>query len=251
MMRIGVADFGMNVWDGGLYDIEDRLINLKELGFDGTERLEAASPADAIYRSALYKKLGMDFSTCRGPNVECNIQWTAALGKEYIWMTPGKNDREIEFDKFVRRSKALCKAAARHGITVGIHNHMYQRVQDHSELVDYLEAIPEARIVFDTGHLSMAGGDPVEIVKKYHNRICVMHLKDVFLPGGKRDDGIDNYRFCELGAGNNGFDNTAVLEALLETGWDGWIHIEHDLHQREPLVDLKTSINFVKSVIGA
>jgi len=28
-MKIGVADYGMNVWYGGLYDIEERLADLK------------------------------------------------------------------------------------------------------------------------------------------------------------------------------------------------------------------------------
>lgn len=96
----------------------------------------------------------------------------------------------------------------------------------------------------------MAGGNPVEIVKKYHNRISVMHLKDVFMTGGTREDGIAEYRFCELGAGNSGFDNTPVIEALLDVKWDGWIHIEHDVHLRDPLKDLAASLNFVKNVIG-
>jgi sugar phosphate isomerase/epimerase len=100
----------------------------------------------------------------------------------------------------------------------------------------------------------MAGGDPVEIVKKYHKRISVMHLKDVMLTGGDREDEreetIKKFQFCELGAGNNGFSNAPVIEALLEVGWDGWIHIEHDKHERDPLVDLKTSIEFVKNITG-
>lgn len=248
-MKFGVADFGMNVWHGGFYSIEDRLESLKEIGYDGTERLEASGPADAIYKSALYKKLGMDFSTCRGPNIQNNIEWTAALGKKYIWLTPGDNKRDSDFEIFCRRSRELCRIVAKHGLVAAIHNHMYQRVENQQELEDFLAAVPEAGIVFDTGHLSMGGGDPVEIVKKYHNRICVMHLKDVFLTGKTRDDGVKDYQFRALGDGNNGFDNTKVLEALLEVGWDGWIHVEQDNHQQEPLVELKQSIDVIKSVI--
>jgi len=249
-MKFGVADYGMNVWHGGLYDIEERLLDLKALGFNGTERLHAASEADAMHKAALYRKLGMGFSTCLGPNVQTNIQWSAALGKEYVWMTPGQIDREVDFDLFCRRSQALAKSCARWGITASIHNHMHQRVENQQELEDFLKAVPDAGIVFDTGHLSMAGGDPVEIVKKYHKRISVMHLKDVLLTGGTREDGIKEYQFCELGAGNNGFSNAPVVEALLQVGWDGWIHIEHDKHERNPLVDLKTSIEFVKNITG-
>ena len=248
-MKFGVADYGMNVWYGGLYDIEERLQNLKALGFNGTERLEASSEADAMHKAALYRKLGMGFSTVRGPNVQDCIQWSAAMGKNYVWITPGQNDRVVDFEVFCRRANAQVNSAKRYGITAAIHNHMHQRVENQQELEDFLAAVPEAGIVFDTGHLSMAGGNPVEIVKKYHKRIMVMHLKDVMLTGGEREDGIPNYQFCELGAGNNGFSNAGVLEALKEVGWDGWIHIEHDKHERDPLVDLKTSIDFVKNVI--
>lgn len=250
MMKFGVADYGMNVWYGGLYDIEERLLDLKKLGFNGTERLEAASPSDALYKAALYRKLGMDFSTCRGPNVQVTTEWTAALGKNYVWLTPGQIDRAVDFEVFCRRSNAMIKACRNWGVTASIHNHMHQRVENQQELEDFLNACPDAGIVFDTGHLSMAGGDPVEIVKKYHKRIQVMHLKDVFLPGGVRPDGIKEYRFCELGAGNNGFDNAPVIEMLLQVGWEGWIHIEHDNHLRDPLKDLAVSLNFVKAVTG-
>lgn len=249
-MKYGVADYGMNVWDGGLYDIEERLLNLKRIGFNGTERLEAVSPSDAMYKAALYRKLGMDFSTCRGPSLQVSTEWTAALGKSYVWLTPGPNDREVDFKVFCRRANAMIKACAKWGITVSIHNHMHQRVENQRELEDFMKACPDAGIVFDTGHLSMAGGDPVEIVKKYHKRISVMHLKDVVLTGGTRADGIKEYRFCELGAGNNGFRNDKVIEMLLKVGWDGWIHIEHDVHLRDPHKDLAVSLKYVKNVIG-
>ena len=250
MIRYGVADYGMNVWYGGLYDIEERLLDLKALGFDGTERLEAVSSSDALQKAALYRKLGMDFSTCRGPNVQVSTEWTAALGKSYVWLAPGQADRAIAFDVYCRRCNAMVKACRRWGITAAIHNHMHMRVETQQELEDFLKACPEAGIVFDTGHLSMAGGDPVEIVKKYHPRIAVMHLKDVFLTGGTRPDGIQEYRFCELGGGNNGFSNAGVMEMLLQVGWEGWIHIEHDVHLRDPLADLATSLKFAQAVMG-
>lgn len=249
-MKIGVADYGMNVWCGGLYDIEERLLALKAIGFHGTERLTAVSPSDALFKAGLYRRLGMDFSTCRGPDVQTNIEWTAALGKHYIWMTPGETSRKVPLDVFFRRANALARSCKRWGLTAAIHNHMYQRIESQQELEDFLQAVPDAGIVFDTGHLSMAGGDPVAIVRKYHRRIAVLHLKDVFLTGQTRDDGRPDYRFCELGAGNNGFDNARVLQALRDVGWDGWLHVEHDHHQRDPLEDLRVSREFIRQAIG-
>ncbi|NOY75933.1 MAG: hypothetical protein GXP32_09125, partial [Kiritimatiellaeota bacterium] len=103
-MKFGVADYGMNVWHGGMYSIEDRLIDLKGIGYNGTERLEAISESDAIHKAALYRGLGMDFTTCRAPSMRACIEWTAALGKKYIWMTPGDISRDADFDIFCRRA---------------------------------------------------------------------------------------------------------------------------------------------------
>ncbi len=249
-MKFGVADFGMSVWYGGLYNLEDRLLALKELGFNGIERLEACSASDALNKATLYRKLGMDFTTCRGPNVQVGVEWTAGLGKEYVWLTPGQNDRKVDFDVFCRRSREMCRAVSKFGIKVALHNHMHQRIENQQEFEDFMKAVPEARVVFDAGHMSMAGGDPVEVVRKYHERFCVVHLKDVFLTGETREDGIPGYRFCELGAGNNGFDNADVIKALLEVGYDGWIFIEHDNHLRDPLEDLAVSINYAKAAMS-
>ena len=35
MMKIGVADYGMFVWEGGLFDYEQRARDLKAIGYDG------------------------------------------------------------------------------------------------------------------------------------------------------------------------------------------------------------------------
>lgn len=248
-IKVGVADYGMWVWDGGLYDLEDRLLELKRIGFQGIEMLSADSAADALHQAAIFRKLGMDFCSCYAPNHQLAIEWVAALGKNYVWLTPGPADRGTSFEVYCRRSNALLKACRRWNITAAIHNHMGCRVQSQEELEDFLQACPDAGLILDTGHLSMAGGDVVEIVRKYHHRISVLHMKDVFLTGKHEESGSKEYRFCELGAGNNGFSNASVIEELLRVGWGGWIHVEHDTHMRDPLVDLTVSWNFIQNVL--
>lgn len=68
-MKFGVADHGLNVWYGGLYDLESRLQNLRELGFEGIERLEVNGSGDALSKAVLCRRCGMDFATCRGPDL--------------------------------------------------------------------------------------------------------------------------------------------------------------------------------------
>ncbi|MDD5664030.1 MAG: sugar phosphate isomerase/epimerase, partial [Victivallaceae bacterium] len=248
LMKFGVADYGMNVWHGGLYGIEDRLQSLKEIGYDGIERIEAVSASDAINKATLYRKLGMDFSTCRGPSVQANIEWTCGLGKNYIWLSPGKSDREVDFDTYCRRVNEMVRVCAQFGIKAALHNHMEQRIENQNELDRFMEKCPEAALLLDTGHLSAAGGDVVGTVKKYYKRIVAVHLKDVELSDGRDENGrAVKWRFCELGAGNDGLDNAAVMHELIKLGYDGWVHIEHDSHLREPLEDLKVSLEYLRA----
>ena len=239
MLKFGVADYGLNVWDGGLYDIESRLLDIKKLGLSGTERLEAVSASDALCKAALYRRLGMDFSTCRGPSVQAGIEWTAGLDKKYVWITPGSLDRELDFDTFTTRVNAFAAAAAKYGLRCGIHNHVNSRLETQAEIERYLEACPDAGLVFDVGEIGLAGGNPAAIVKKYLNRICAVHLKDAEMVDGR-------IQYRALGNGGFGVINRKTLEVLIKSGYDGWVFIEPEDFRLNPLDELSDSLDYLK-----
>lgn len=246
-MKFGIADYGMNVWDGGLFDIELRLEELRAIGFDGTERLEAVSPSDALNKAGRYRKSGMDFATCRGPSAQTGIEWTAGLGKSYVWLEVGDSGKEVDFATYCRRANRFAQACSRWKLHAGLHNHLGTRIENQQELEDFMVKCPGVSLLLDTGHLAAAGGDPVEIVRKYHKRLCAVHLKNIEIKD--RTIGLDRWwerlRFCELGGGNAGPDNLAVMAALVECGYDGWVHIEHDTHLQEPVKDLAVSYKYL------
>ena len=88
----------------------------------------------------------------------------------------------------------------------------------------------------------------MEIVRKYGDRLVAVHLKDWLVTDAKK--GLDQWsqrgRFCELGAGNIGLDNIAVMKAVVKSGFDGWVFVEHDTHLRDPLKDLKKSREYLR-----
>jgi len=243
-MKIGVADYGMNVWDGALFDIEVRLEDLKKIGYEGTERLHASSPSTAIQRAAIYRRLAMDFALCLGPDEQSTIQWTAALGKQYVWTSVGGQD----FDTFCRQVNRQCEVCKRWNIRVGLHNHMGSLVETQEQLEEFLARCPDCQLIFDTAHLAGAGGDCMKIAEKYSDRVVSLHMKDLFVTNP--DLGLDRWtergRFCELGAGNVGLDNAAVLKTLVDKGFDGWVLVEQDTHVRDALEDLAVSRQYVR-----
>jgi len=243
-LKFGIADYGMNVWDGGCFDIEERLIGLKKIGYDGTERLTAASASEALERAARHRRLGADFATCFGPNAESSIQWTAGLGKPYVWTGVSGNTFEV----FCRQVNHQVEAASRWGVRVGLHNHLGSLVESQDQLEEFLKRCPGCGLILDTAHLAAADGNPVDIVRRHGKRLVAVHLKDwlVLKPEVGLDKWWDRGRFCELGAGNIGLDNAAVMNEVRKAGYDGWVFVEHDTHLQDPFKDLAISREYLR-----
>ncbi len=240
-MKVGIADYGFNVWDGALYDIEERLLKLKDMGFAGIERVEAASPSDALQKAALYRRLGMDFGTCRGPSVQAGIEWTCGLGKEYVWLTPGDLSRKTPADVFYRRAARMVESCARSGLKAGLHNHLNQVVESPAELEAFLKAVPGASLLLDTAHLALTGGDPIEVIRRHSKRLCAVHFKDA----ERKADGTHTAR--PLGLGNLGLDHCAIAAELVKAGYDGWVFIEPEDYSRDPAEDAKIGLDLLRS----
>lgn len=250
-MKYGVADYGMNVWFGGHYDLEDRLANLKAIGFNGIERLEATDAAEAVAKAAVFRKMGMDFATVRISNAAQNITYTAAFGKEYTWLTPGPCGRDVKLDVFVRRAKEFCKACAKYNITGAIHNHLGNTIESQEELDYLMREVPEATLLLDIGHLAGANGNIQKTLEMYYDRIAAVHFKDIFFKDENAEVWNNRLRFCELGGGNKpGFvDWQGTAEFLKAKGYDKWVLVEHDTHLQDPYIDLKTSLDALKAIL--
>ena len=243
MAKYGIADYGTFAWYGGFYDSDDRLQIARNAGFDGVERLYAHSADDALMKAATLKKLGMSFATCEDKNIEYSIKWTAALGGESIWASVYGPD----FDTYLCHVEELGKVCKRYNIKAAVHNHLGNTIETQEQIETMLKKCPSVYLILDTGHLAVAGGDVKYIAEKYYDRIAAYHLK------GWQTSDTPNHekwynrgRFCGLFEGDFFIDNEAVFKNAIKNGFEGWIHIEHDTHLREPELDLRESFNIIK-----
>jgi sugar phosphate isomerase/epimerase len=243
MAKYGIADFGTFAWYGGFYDSDDRLKIAQNIGFDGVERLYSHSADDALMKAATLKKLGMSFATCEDSNIEYSIKWTAALGGEYVWASVYGGD----FHTYLRHVEELGQVCKRYKIKAAVHNHLGNTIETQDQIETMLKECPSVYLILDTGHLAVAGGDVKYIAEKYYDRIAAYHLK------GWQSSDTPNHerwnkrgRFCGLGEGDFFIDNEAVFKNAIKNGFEGWIHIEHDTHLREPELDLRESFNIIK-----
>lgn len=123
------------------------------------------------------------------------------------------------------------------GLRTVIHHHVGTWIETPAETQRLMD-LTDASILglcFDTGHWQFGGGDPVEGIRQYADRIWHVHFKDhqpeVALQSRVQEwDGptsVGHGIFCELGQGNVDF--PAVLVTLKEIGYDGWIVVEQDV----------------------
>jgi inosose dehydratase len=123
------------------------------------------------------------------------------------------------------------------GVRCVFHHHCAGYVETPYE-VEKLLSLTNPDLVglcFDSGHYAFGGGDAVEGIRKYAQRIWHVHFKDhdPKVAARSRENGWDYFEavrrgiFCELGKGNVDF--PAVLTALNQTGYTGWIVVEQDV----------------------
>jgi inosose dehydratase len=142
------------------------------------------------------------------------------------------------------------------GVKACVHPHLGTEIQNENEL-DIIMELTDPRYVFfspDTAHLYKAGMNPVDVMRRYKDRIAYVHLKDV------TPDEVDIEKFpilsgnealpifCELGLGPVNFPE--VIQFLKEIQYDGWITVEIDQSTSTPLNSLMICRDYVEQELG-
>ncbi|MFT4051821.1 MAG: sugar phosphate isomerase/epimerase [Microbacterium sp.] len=120
------------------------------------------------------------------------------------------------------------------GFEPTFHHHAGTFVESPEE-VDAFLASTDVDLTLDTGHLAIAGGDPVAAVRRWGPRINHLHLKDVdrsalrsiLSGGGGMREVWSGGAFVAFGRGD--VDLAGVMDAMDAVGFDGWIVVEQDV----------------------
>lgn len=140
---------------------------------------------------------------------------------------------EGEWARFGARLSALAERMQREGLRLAYHHHMGTVVQSAQDIDRMMSNTTTAvGLLLDTGHLTYAGGDPVEMATKYAPRIVHVHCKDVrrsvLEHSRNRDasflDSVLDGVFTVPGDGM--VDYRRVLEPIAKSGYKGWLVVE-------------------------
>jgi inosose dehydratase len=230
------------------------LTEMADLGFSATEAGPDGFLGDdpATIRSLL-NQTGLELAAGFVPavlhedgearEVADRIRWLAEAGAEVAVLAATTGDEGYEqsgelddagWDRLAANLDALQLVADTSEITLTFHPHYGTLVESPGQ-IDRLTRTSDVALCLDTGHMMAGGGDPTEIAQTHGSRIRHVHLKDVDSSTAAR------VRSGELGyhqavaagmyrpIGEGDVDIAAVLVALDESGFEGWIVLEQDV----------------------
>jgi inosose dehydratase len=153
-------------------------------------------------------------------------------------VTPEMGLSDSQWEIFAEGVTRVSEAVKREtGLRTAYHHHCAGYVETPQEIEKLMSLTdPDlVGLVFDCGHYRLGGGDPLEGIHKYGQRIWHFHFKDHEPNVGKQsaENQWDYFKsvsqgiFCELGKGDVNF--PALLAELEKNGFDGWGVVEQDV----------------------
>ena len=171
-------------------------------------------------------------------------------------------DRSVGLDDagWRRFADGLARAADRcraRGYEPTFHHHTATYVEAQWEIERMLE-LTDVGLCLDTGHLLLGRGDPLTAVREWSTRINHVHLKDarqavleeIVAEAAPVQEIWRRQAFCALGEGDIAVD--AVLDALHEIGYSGWLVVEQDIlpdpdHPEQSMVDQRRNREYLRA----
>lgn len=183
--------------------------------------------ANFIYQDALEDEMF---------HMESVAKLAEKVGVEYVGICGGairaKGIREEDYSLLGKGLDQAKDIFAEYGLKASYHPHLGSMAQA-PEQIDKLFAATKIDICPDLAHLAAGGGSPLEIIRKYYDRISFVHLKD-----------LDKNGFAPLGTGT--VDIEGVLHFLKEKGYQGDYLVEVDGYAGDPVKACEISYSYLK-----
>jgi sugar phosphate isomerase/epimerase len=239
------------VREAAAQDLRGALRRVAEIGYDGVE-LAGVFDLTVTELSETFAELGLACVSGHIPlpdlrsNLDREIETYRALGASYLicpWLPPqergdaaGYRALAAELNGFGER----CRAA---GLQLCYHHHDFELVQfDGRYALDILlEESDPARLKLeaDTYWLKAASVDPAAYIRRWPERVPLVHLKDMSAGASPT--------FAEVGAGI--LDWPAIFEAA-QIGGAQWYLVEQDTCPGDPFDSLRLSLENLWGLIG-
>ncbi|MEA2161697.1 MAG: inosose dehydratase [Solirubrobacteraceae bacterium] len=137
------------------------------------------------------------------------------------------------------------------------HHHTATYVEAKWEIERLLE-LSDVGLCLDTGHLLLGRGEPLAAIRDWGDRINQVHLKDarmstleqIVAEAAPVEEIWRRRAFCALGEGD--IDVPAVLAALAELPYAGWLVVEQDVlpdpeNPQQPMIEQRRNREYLRA----
>ena len=241
-IKLGVASYSFHKFDRAhviefLKQLNTPWLNCKDVN----DHLPMTPPSATDEAVAAYKAAGIEltavgviyFPTAEEADIRQKFEYAKRAGVSLIVGSP---TREVlpAVEKFVKQ----------YDIRLAIHNHGPEDKQWPSPL-DILNVItpmdPRIGLCIDVGHTARAGTDVVEAIHKAGPRLFDVHIKDLADMKVKES---------QVAVGDGKMPIRGIFEALNAIGYKGYVDLEYEIHEDDPLPGMVKSFAYMRGVLA-
>jgi inosose dehydratase len=223
---------GVEIFDGNVLQGHEDGSLRRLLDETGLALVGVYSGANFIFPDVLDEELH---------RIERAADLAAEYGAEHFVVGGGaqtaRGTTEQDYERLAAALDRVVALAEQRGLVPSYHPHL-STIVENGEQLEKVMSRSSINVVPDTAHLAAAGADNAELIRRYGNRIKYIHLKD-FRP--------EPFEFLPLGEGV--LDLAAIVAALRDVAFDGWITVELDEHA-DPLEGAKISRRFLEPLLA-
>lgn len=226
---------------------EESMKKLQKIGY-GAVQVSGTGPIYYKDLKAITDETGMDICATHIPYDILVNELSSVIAQHKHWNCKyiglGSMPAELrnDTDEFIKIFNPIAKEIAKNGMKFVYHNHRFEFAKINGknafEVIAENTNPEEFGLLVDTYWVQAGGSNPAEFLRKYADRIDVVHLKDMQIID-------DNQIMAEVGEGN--MDWNSILEACNDINVE-WYAIEQDVCQRDPFESLKISFDNVKKM---
>lgn len=205
----------------------------------------------------LYHYLTKDFESDVSKGKEY-CEFARKIGAPYInlqmpgWREPPWS-RPTDVDAIkecVRKTTIIAKIAKDNGLTLCAHPHANTPVFAPEEIRIFAQESDPDLVSFclDTAHVTLGGGDPLQVFDEHFDRLAYVHLKDLDPDTEVPPHIKPMVRFRALGQGC--IDFKGIYKLLKARGYDGVLCVELDYQKVCNFESAQYSRYYLKNVLG-
>lgn len=229
-------------------DFEGTLRQIAKLGYQGVEFAgfygRTFKQVQSILEETGLKVVGAHTPYERLLNhLDEEIAFNQAIGNFNLVFPYLEEKDRGRWNEVIQDIQSIGTKCAEKGMTLLYHNHEF-------ELTNTLEGQPVLDVIFNKVPSSLlqveldacwvyyGGYDPVEYIKKFNERVQLLHIKDMVT----QSDG--SAKTVELGQGEVGLKLIADTAISAEVAW---LVVEQDFCQNPPMESIETSMKWLRA----